>query len=231
MNRWLKNRFTRAVRRRLFGSATLDVLSEIAHRGVAPGDLDALEVFGGTGELHTADYARLVRSLTVWEIDPTAENTLRRNLPGAKIKITDSLHETKVTPEKYHLVVVDNPLFVSESSLCEHFEFFPAIFRLLADRAVLVLNVIPEASPRFRAEFPYLFNPYHLLRRGEFYGSADPQKIPIADMLPTYASFAVQSGFDLTWHFSKKRGKNIDVHFLVLGLQRAATAGRETNGR
>jgi hypothetical protein len=228
MNSLLKNRYARAVRRRLFGSATLDVMAEIARRGFAPNDLDALEVFGGTGELHTADYAPLVKSLTVWEINPELEATLQRNLPGARVRITDSLQETRTTREKFHLVVVDNPLFASEASLCEHFDFFPAIFRILADRSVLVLNVMPEVSPRFQAEFPYLFNPFHLKKRGEFYDSANPENIPVEQMVPTYRSLAESCGFDLAWHFSKKRGKNIDVHFLVLGLHRRTASGAKT---
>lgn len=221
----VKNRFTRAVRRRLAGSATLAVMSQLAARGVALGELDALEVFGGTGELHTADYAGLVRSLAVWEIKPELEAVLKHNLPRARIKITDALGEIETTPERFHLVVLDNPLFASQSSLCEHFEFFPGVFRILADRSILMLNVMPEVSPPFRAEFPYLFNPYHLRRRAEFYASGTPEKIAIDSMLPTYRTLAEQAGFELEWHFDKKRGKNIDLYFLVLSLRRQTTRG------
>src|SRR5487761_350096 len=224
---FLRNRVTRAVKRRLFGSATLDVTAEIERRGVELRHLDALEVFGGTGELHTVDYASRVRSLTVWEINPELESRLRRNLPQAEIKITNSLEEVRATDKKFHFVVIDNALFVNESSLCEHFDFFPALFRILAERAVLVINVMPEASPEFRAKYE-VFHPYHLQKRAEFYGSRSPEKISVAEMVQTYRSLAEKAGFQLDWYFSKKRGKNVDVHFLVLALRREPVGAERT---
>ena len=217
----VRNRLTRAVKRRLFGSATIDVMSEIERRDVKLRDVNALEVFGGTGEIHTVDYASRVKSLTVWEINPELESRLRRNLPLANIKITNSLDEVRTTSKKFNLVVLDNALFVSESSLCEHFDFFPAVFRILADRAVLIMNVVPEASPEFRQEFQ-VFDPYHLRRRAEFYGSVCPETVPIDEMVETYRTLAAKASFELDWYFSKKRGKNVDVHFLVLALRRQA---------
>jgi 16S rRNA G966 N2-methylase RsmD len=214
----LRNRFIRAVKRRIFGSATLEVVRELERRGIVLSNLDALEVFGGTGDLHTRDYAARVKSLTVWEIDPALEARLRRNLPGAKIKITDSLAEMQATHENFQLVVIDAPFYVSESSLCEHFDCFPAIFRILADRAILVMNVMPEASRDFRAEF-HVFHQYHLERRAQFYGSTCPERIPVDEMVETYRSLALAAGFDVDWYFSQKRGKN-DVYFLVLNLSR-----------
>lgn len=215
----LTKRIARAVKRRLIGSATLAIMHDIKQRGFCLHDLDALEVFGGTGELHTTDYAPLVRSLMVWEIQPRLEAKLRQNLPNARVKITDSLSEMRSTPERYGIVVMDNPIYVSETSLCEHFDFFPLVFRVFADRAVLVMNVIPQVSSRFRAEFPYVFNAYHLERRAQFYKSSTPDRIAIPDMLPAYAAFAREAGFQIDWHFSKKRGKS-DLHFLVLGVSR-----------
>lgn len=183
------------------------------------GDLNALEVFGGAGDLHTSDYARLVKSLTVWEINASLEQTLRRNLPGASIKVTDALAELRSADQTFQLVVVDNPLYVSEASLCEHFDLFPAIFRVLADKAILVMNVMPEASPAFRAEF-HVFNAYHLKRRAQFYGSATPERIPIDEMAETYRALAQAARFEVDWHFSRKRGRK-NVYFLVLRLRRS----------
>jgi len=53
----------------------------------------ALEIFAREGDWQTQAYADKVKSLEAWEINPAFESALRKNLPGAKILITDSIEE------------------------------------------------------------------------------------------------------------------------------------------
>ena len=66
---------------------------ELEKRKVRLKDLHALEVFGYDGTWHTTSYAFLVSTLEVWEIEQKHLEALQRNLPMAKVKITDSYEE------------------------------------------------------------------------------------------------------------------------------------------
>ena len=180
--------------------------------------MNALEVFGASGDSHTLDYVNLVRDLTVWELDSRHEPALRRNLPSAHIQITDSYVEATRTSESFELIVVGNPMGVFANH-CEHFDLFPSLFPLASDKVVIVLNVIPSAAPRYRKRYAHLFTSEHLECRRSFYGSSHPEDIAIAEMIPAYAAIAATAGFQLDWSFSRRRAL---VHYLVLCLHRTA---------
>lgn len=119
------------------------VLKQMKRRGIDLSTLHALEVFGYTGELHTIYYAPYVSSLEIWEIDPRYEERLKRNLPRAKVRIVDSYEEIKLTPDRYDLVVVDNPM-QNHGNHSEHFDLFPHIYRVCLSPTIVVLNTIPK---------------------------------------------------------------------------------------
>lgn len=97
--------------RRFFGLTPMrKVIKKLKSQGVELKSLNGLEVFGFTGEYHTQDYFKSIASLEVWEINSSCEKLLRKNLPGAKIKITDSYKEIKTTSSKFNLIVFDNPI-------------------------------------------------------------------------------------------------------------------------
>lgn len=202
----------RSARSTLGLSPMQQALRKLRRMGVEPGELHALEVFGGSGTFHTRDYAGRVASLDVWEIDPRLEGTLRRNLPQAKITITDSYEELKNASKRYGLLVADNPMSL-HGGHCEHFDLFPDIFRIIAPRAVLILNVIPEATPRARRRFPYLFNPAQLAERSRFYRTDHPEAISLDEITRHYITLAADHGFTVERTFRQQR------HFVwYLGL-------------
>jgi hypothetical protein len=201
------------------------VLAGLRTRGIRLCRLDALEVFAFEGAWHTRDYARRVRSLEAWEIEPACEDKLRANLPQAVIKIVDSYAEIRTTPKKFGLVVVDNPFSVygPGDSYCEHFPLFPAVFRVLKNEAVLVLNVVPAVSASFRAKYPYVFNAPHLAARRAFYQTDTPERLDLDELAAAYARHAAASGFVLQWYFEQER-TNSDVRYLALKLDRRRAA-------
>ncbi len=191
------------------------VVRELIHRGVAMDELDALEVFAGTGSFHTMSYASKVRSLTAWEIDPTCEPALKKNLPVALVKITDSFVEVKRTSSTFNLIVVDNPMSTF-GEYCEHFDLFPDIYRLARRPAILMIDVIPEVPPSGRKRYPYLFSERHLTRRRDFYQSEHPEKISLGEMALTYSNRARANGYNVCWHFFIKR---TFVYYLIMQIE------------
>jgi hypothetical protein len=206
----------RAGRRWLGLSPMQKVLRELRARGVDLASQDALEVFGGRGNLHTIDYANSVRSLQVWEIEADREADLRRHLPQATIRIVDSHRQIKETNDRFDLVVVDNSMSTYDGH-CEHFDILPDVFRVVRDDAVVILNVIPFAPESTRQRFTYLFNPEQLQRRAEFYRTSAPENVSFETMVGTYHRRADDSGFATEWHFLVRRHF---VHYLTLKIRR-----------
>ncbi len=171
--------------------------------------VSALELFGREGDWHTAVYASRVQSLEVWEINPAFEPALRRNLPSAKIRITDSIVEVARTQDRFGLIVVDNPQAVyAEGRYCEHFELFPTVFRIAQPRAIFLINV--NLRPYgLEANRPWSE------RRRNFYGVA-PHALAPEFVTSFYRALAAANGFETRWSFLVPR--NSFISYLVFSV-------------
>jgi hypothetical protein len=197
------------------------VLRGLEARGVELTSLHALELFGGTGTFHTVDFATRVGKLEVWEMDPKLQAKLEKNLPRAIVRIVDSYAELKRTEEKFDLIVVDNPMS-TWSGHCEHFDLLPGLFRVAADEAVFVLDVIPSVPLATRRKYPYLFNEEQCFRRREFYKTEDAENLSWQQILPAYQLHAEKHGFVLRWSFITRRHF---IYYLTLKINRQVVPG------
>lgn len=109
-------------------------------RGVQLEKLKALDFFAREGDWQTAHYANLVASIEAWEINPQFEESLRKNLPHAKVKIGDSHLLAKDASDKYDMIVLDNPQSCY-GDYCEHFDALTASLPLLENTGIIVFNV------------------------------------------------------------------------------------------
>ena len=210
----------RKLRRALKFSPMHKVLRGLKNHGIELGGLHALELFAFTGEYHTKDYSHYVASIEAWEIEHEYENTLRRNIPTAKVKITDSYKEIKTTLGKFNFILIDNPSSTygpTNGHYCEHFDLFPDVFRVAMDSTVMIISVIPQTTPAALRRFPYLFNDEQLSRRKEFYKTNHPEKVSFEEMVKTYSDILRVNGFDLEWHFIVHRSF---AYYLVLKIKR-----------
>jgi len=192
------------------------VLGELKRRGIQLRDLQALEIFGASGESHVLDYASKVSRLSVWEINPSYLEALKKRFPKAEVCITDSYAEVKRNCRRYNLIIIDNPLSIGGGH-CEHFDLFPDVFRLATDSAILVLNVIPEITNEVLREYPYVFNADQLAQRRSFYKTMCPEKVPFHEMTKAYEHLITANRFVLEWHFFEKRNF---VFYLVMKINK-----------
>jgi len=173
----------------------------------------ALEVFGREGDWHTKDYVSYVGSLEVWEINLGFLDGLKRNLPDAKIIITDSFMKIKTTHSKYDLIVVDNPqsTYGQNNEYCEHFELFPHIFRIAEDQCAIILNINTE---------PYNFHDdlSWWKRRADFYNTDHPQKLSFNQVKTHYEKICAQNNFNMKWSFLQKR--NNFMYYLCFEMEK-----------
>jgi hypothetical protein len=206
-----------SLRRALGLSPTQRLFRDLRARNVPVGALAALEIFGHTGFLHTVDYARQVSSLEVWEIDPTKEAELRRNLPHATARILDSFEELKRTTREFDLLIVDNPVCIFGRH-CEHFDVFPDIFRVAKDSSILILNAAPNPRPPPEAA--------HMARRRSFYKTDRPEDVPMDAMVKIYRDLIEAAGFALEWHFFRRRTIATRAYYLALKIKRSVPGAR-----
>lgn len=206
----------RPVRRSLGLSPMQKVLRRLRARGIDLGSLHALELFGGSGAFHTVDYSDNIASLEVWEVDPRLENSLRRNLPNATIRIVDCYDEVKRTPDRFDFVIVDNPMSLYDGH-CEHFDLFPDLFRVARDETILVLDVIPHVPPVALRRYPYLFNQEQRQRRRELYNTIVADNLSPDTIISAYRLRAELAGFEVEWSFMVRRHF---VYYLALKIRR-----------
>jgi hypothetical protein len=174
-----------------------------------------LEVFGRTGEYHTMNYAGLVDELHVWEISGDCEAALKKNLPNAKLKITDSYKEIENTPLKFDLVVIDSHQGVFGNSYCEHFEMLPKVLRVLKDDSVLIFNLTDIIG--LERSYPGDHSLHHS-KRDQWYGQKNSSVLSHDFYLKHYLKYFNENGFDVKFSFIKKR--NPVLSYMVMGLKR-----------
>jgi hypothetical protein len=199
------------------------VLRELDRRGLCLHEMQALEVFAHCGFLHSKDYHRRVASLEAWELDPQQEADLRRNLPGAEVKITDSFAEIRKTTRNYDLIIVDAPenIFGDRGQFCEHFEMLPEVFHVVTDSAVVILNALVGYPADNRAR--RRFTTEQLDRRRRFYGTDHPEMLRVTEMAPVYWRLLNAHGFELEWYFTVPRTLDKRLHYFVLKMKRRPT--------
>lgn len=193
------------------------VFSKIEKKGIDLKKVNALQTFGGSGNGMERFYKDKVKQLEVWEIEKSFEEQLRKNLPRATIKITDSFKEITQTMKKFNMILIDNPMSVFGEH-CEHFDMFMESFQIMKDECIVVLDIIPNLEDR-GIEFDYLCSNEHLLARKLFYRTNSPKNITIEKMVETYKEIAINKGYDIRWYFTEERSGNF-IQYLVLNLKR-----------
>lgn len=200
------------------GGAMEKVLHELEVKGANLGEMQALEIFARKGDWQTQAYASKVKSLEAWEIDPAFESDLSKNLPGAKIKITNSIKELENQDnfECFGFIVVDNPqnCYGQNSEYCEHFDVIPKILKLLKKSGILVFNIN-------RQPFNYQNFSSWADRRNRFYRLNDASELKVEWLLDFYKDLFLQNGKKTDFCFSMSRQDlehNDYLHYLVYHL-------------
>jgi len=202
------------------GQAMRKTLEILKAKDVDLSRMRALEVFAREGNWQTVVYAQNVKTLDAWEIDPDFEGSLRKNLPTARVTITDSIEEIKREEyfSRYDFIVVDNPMgcYGLNKMYCEHFDVIPRICNLLDQRGVLIFNINKE---------PFNFEnfPEWQKKRSRFYKRKDTSHLSIPWLLRFYERLFKNFEYKTEFCFSISRGdlEHRDyLHYLVYLLKK-----------
>jgi len=171
---------------------------------------DALELFAREGDWHTVAYAPYVKSLEAWEINPAFNEGLKKNLPNAKIKITDTYKEIQKTTKTYDLIVIDNAnsTYGENNEHCEHLGLLPSVFRISNDECVIILNV--NMAPYNLHKNPVWWN-----KRKEYYKTDHPDKLDPLLVAKRYNEICMENNIKLQRYFFQQRETSFMYYFIM----------------
>ena len=202
------------------GQAMKKVVKRLKSKGIDLSKMKALEMFARKGNWQTKSYVKEIKTLDAWEIDPKFKKGLVKNLPNAKIKITDSIKEInkKANFSKYDFVVVDNPQYCYGPKLkyCEHFSVIPKIAKLLNKKGVIIFNIN-------RQPFGFDKLPFWKKKRAEFYRVKDTSRMSVKWLLDFYKNMFIKFGYKVKFGFNVVRGtkdKGNYLHYLVFFVEK-----------
>ena len=178
---------------------------------------NTLEVFGYNGEYHTLDYIKYVKQLDIWEIAQDCEEALKKNLPHANVKITNSYEEIKTTNKIFDTIIIDNHQGIFGDDKCEHFEIIEDCFPKLSDKSVLIVNVITNILDS-KYNIPKEVTDRHIERRKSFYSHQTGTLITKSYFEDFYMKMINERGFTTKHIFMVKR--NYLVNYLVLCMEK-----------
>ena len=167
----------------IFSLRINQVLDFLKTKSIMLEKLNAIEIFGGTGQNDVA-VAISVKTFEIWEIDGKLKPELEKKFPNAKIKICNSIERLKQyqNTSKFDLIMIDNPISVfgagkNSSEYCEHFDMIKNVGKLIDKEAIVIFLINKK---------PFFFNKLKKKnelwrnRRQEFYGNinTDDMSIP-----------------------------------------------------
>ena len=196
------------------------VVEKLKLKGINLSKMKALEIFAREGDWQTQSYVNEVAFLEAWEIDPSFKKGLIKNLPKAKIKITNSIKEisNKSHFSRYDFIVVDNPQYRYGPRLkyCEHFSVIPNVAKLLNKNGVIIFNINRQ---------PFGFNKFPIWqkKRSKFYGLKDTSNMSVKWLLNFYEKLFEKFHYKTKISFNVlrgTRGKGNHLHYLVFFLEK-----------
>jgi hypothetical protein len=201
------------------------VCRRLREQGVDLARARALEFFAREGDWQTVSYAGQVASLEAWEMEPGCEAALRRNLPGARIRIGDS-YQLAQRPEYagvFDLVVLDNPqvIFGPQGEHCEHFEALELVPGLLGPVGTVIFNVN-------YAPYNYAQQPAWQQRRRAFYGRERTDRLDFEFLGTFYRQYFHRRGRETEFIFFEPRHEDV-IAYAVMRV-RAKTSDQAPGG-
>lgn len=178
--------------KRLFTPLKLNILT-LKDFKLWPENLIALDAFSQTGLQWTRIFADEAQYLEMWDIDQDAISYAAKEFPKAKTVCGDTLEAFKLKKfgrQDFNFVLIDSPVpFQYADGSFEHFVFFDHIFDVMANKGILVMDVVPDINTMLSIhpcseEFKQLW----IKARSTFYGVKDGERINPAQMIEIYKS-------------------------------------------
>ena len=202
---------------------TNELISKLSEKGINFSDLKCLEIFGRDGTWHVSIFAKLVKSMEIWEIDEKWKNELQKNFPKSEIKIIDSIKTIKNNLQlpKIDLLLIDNPMNLygsdneQKQKYCEHFDMIDKIKNFCDKKILVIFNVN-------RHPFDYDLYPKWQERRQNFYKNSNTHDLSIIFLKNFYHELFEKLGFNVIFKINVTRVffKEIDMtHYFAYYLE------------
>ena len=190
--------------KKLFHSGMKNVVQYLLSKNIKLGELNGIEIFGGTGETDIF-LAEKLKTFEIWEIDRSCFTELKKKFSKSKINICNSVEklEKEYDDSKFDIIIMDNPMNVygpnnESTKYCEHFDILKNIYKLINKEAIVIFLV--NKKPFFYNKL-YEKNLIWKNRRKEFYGDIDVENINCSYLIKFYEEYFKK--FKLETIFSK----------------------------
>ena len=180
-------------------------------------DKVALDFFAREGDWQTKYYAKKVKHIHAWEINPSFAKQLRKNLfEYGDVVIGDSFKLADETNIKFDIIVFDNPqgCYGENNSYCEHFEALKFVPKLLNDGGGLVVFNVKLVPWKYDDKKEWK------KRRNEFYKMKDCSNLSKDFIDSFYNNLFTSQGFKVDFSFMVKRPQEGGLYLYTIKLSR-----------
>ena len=196
------------------GEAMFRICNKLLKKGQNLNSFTGLEFFAREGDWQTKSFAKFIKILHAWEINPVFKDKLSLNHPNAIIRIGDSFEFAKEIQykAKFDFIVFDNPQSIY-NNYCEHFEALENVSFLLKDSGIVIFNI--NKKP-----FNYSKESLWAKRRNNYY-KTEASNLESEFLLRFYSKLFNNMGFDINEIFEEKRNNDY-LSYIILILNKIA---------
>ena len=189
--------------KRLFSPLKLKILT-LKDYNLWPEKVIALDTFSQTGLQWTKIFASETHYLEMWEINEEAVKYARKEFPNAKVIQGDTIsafRNQSFGRKDFNFIVIDNPVpFQFDDNSFEHYGFFDSLFKIIADKAIVIFNAIPYLHNILKAHpCDQKFIDKWAEARKIFYSHPDGISINPDYLLNVYRTKINQSGYSIDY--------------------------------
>lgn len=186
--------------RRLFTALKLNILTLKDYK-LWPDKLVALDAFCQTGLQWTRVFSKEAVYLEMWDIDEEAIKYAKKEFPQADVNCgnsIDAIINNKLKRNDYNFILIDSPVpFMYTDGSFEHFKFFTYLFNHTANKAVIMMDVVPDIKTML-AKHPHSddFAKKWIAARKEFYNVDNGEVVLPKQMTDIYKDKVKKLGIE-----------------------------------
>jgi hypothetical protein len=208
--------------KRLFAPLTLSIYT-LKDYQLWPKELIALDPFSQTGLQWTRLFYDETKFLEMWDIDAQAITYAKKEFPKAHAVCGDStiaIRKNLFQRKDFNFVLIDSPVALQYADgSFEHFNFFDQIFTNIADKAVIMINVVTDIEKIIgRHGHSSEFSKVWADARAQFYNVTEGHYINPKTMVACYQKRIPTLGYEI--ELINYNARNTFLGFITIAVSK-----------
>ncbi len=208
--------------KRLFSPLTLSIYT-LKDYQLWPKEIIALDPFSQTGLQWTRLFYNETKFLEMWDIDAQAIAYAKKEFPKAYTVCGDStiaIRENQFQRRDFNFVLIDSPVALQYADGgFEHFNFFNEIFTNIADKAIIMINVVTDIEKIIgRHGHTAEFSKTWATARAKFYNVSEGHCINPKTMVACYQKRIQALGYEI--ELINYNARNTFLGFMTIAVSK-----------